>query len=162
MGGPGNRVEPLQAEQSEGEQVCDEIARAVMGKLMLERELPLMLGEQELEIGRDRDHPVEDPERERPADFAASGRAGSSRCGRSLRVAKDRRALAAEGEDSGREQSGRDSEPQHQQDRRPAAGLLDQRRLGLGDAAHEQRLGHGLGREHPRRCWRRTGARSSG
>ena len=67
---PCQRIEPLEAKQDEGDEVGDEVARPVVGKLVLERQPPLVLGVKPVEIGRHGDHPVEYPEGQRSADLA--------------------------------------------------------------------------------------------
>ena len=62
MRSPGKRVEPLEAEQDKGEEVSEKVAAAMMRKLMLEREAALAVGEFLVEIERQDDDPVEDPE----------------------------------------------------------------------------------------------------
>ena len=44
MRGPGERVEPLEAEQDKGEEVGEKIAGAMVRELMLEDETPLTRG----------------------------------------------------------------------------------------------------------------------
>ena len=97
MGHPGERIEPLQAEQGEGEKVGDKVARTMMGKLMLERESPLMLRVERLEVGRHGDDAVEDPERQRTADFAGLDEPDRPDAPDLRRALEDRRALVAEG-----------------------------------------------------------------
>ena len=67
VGDPGERVEPLEAEEDKGKEVGDEVARTVVGELMVERQTALMVGVDAVEIGRHRDHPVEDAEGQRSA-----------------------------------------------------------------------------------------------
>ena len=50
VGDPGERIEPLEAEDK-GEEVDDEVARTVVGKLMLERQTALVRRVEQLEVG---------------------------------------------------------------------------------------------------------------
>ena len=88
---PGERVEPLEAEQDKGEEVGDEVARTMVGKLMLERQPALMIGIEPVEIGRDRDHPVENSERHRAADFGRPDEADRADAAELDRVGEDGR-----------------------------------------------------------------------
>ena len=72
---PGERVEPLEAEKDEGEEIDHKVARTMVGKLVLEHEPPLALLVYALEVtwqGNDR---PEDSKSHRTWDFRRANEA---------------------------------------------------------------------------------------
>ncbi len=57
---PGQRVEPLEAEQDKGDVVRHQVAGAVVSEFMVERQPPLAFGKTLIEIERNDDDWVED------------------------------------------------------------------------------------------------------
>src|SRR6476661_5051273 len=67
VGKPGERVEPLQAKKNEGDVADDEVARAMVRELVVERQAALMRVVAVVEINWQRDDPVEDSKSHRSA-----------------------------------------------------------------------------------------------
>jgi hypothetical protein len=111
---------------------------------MLERQPALMRCIETIEIGRDGDYPVENPERDRSAEISRLDQTNGPDPSDFMRILENGLSFTPERQHSGQEQAGCNAKPQSQQYGWPAAQLVDQRRFLGRDRGQQHRLNRRL------------------